>query len=118
MRRLKGIQPIEKPLQPVGKECGIGMLYQMILIRRFEEKSAQLYTKEKIRGFLHLYVGEEAVAVGVMQALNPEDNVLNTYREHGHALARGIDADSIMEEMYGKLEGCIAIAVCHYHLLH
>ncbi len=82
------------------------MLYQMMLIRRFEEKSAELYTKEKIRGFMHLYVGEEAVAVGVMQALTADDNVLSTYREHGHALARGIDAGAIMAEMYGKLQGC------------
>lgn len=84
----------------------IQLLYQMIRIRRFEEKSAELYTKEKIRGFLHLYVGEEAVAVGVMQALTSDDIVLSTYREHGHALARGIGAESIMAEMYGKLEGC------------
>ena len=82
------------------------LLFQMKLIRRFEEKSAELYTKEKIRGFLHLYVGEEAVAVGVMQALTTEDNVLSTYREHGHALMRGIEAGVIMAEMYGKLEGC------------
>ncbi len=78
----------------------------MLLIRRFEEKSAEMYTKEKIRGFLHLYVGEEAVAVGVMQALRPEDNVLCTYREHGHALVRGLEPGVIMAEMYGKLEGC------------
>jgi pyruvate dehydrogenase E1 component alpha subunit len=82
------------------------LLHQMMLIRRFEEKSAELYTKEKIRGFLHLYVGEEAVAVGVMKALTAEDNVLSTYREHGHALARGVDAGAIMAEMYGKLQGC------------
>jgi len=82
------------------------LFYQMNLIRRFEEKSAELYTKEKIRGFLHLYVGEEAVAVGIMQALTAEDNVLSTYREHGHALLRGIDAGAIMAEMYGKQEGC------------
>lgn len=85
---------------------GLNFLYQMILIRRFEEKSAELYTKEKIRGFLHLYVGEEAVAVGVINQLSSEDNILCTYREHGHALARGIDAGAIMAEMYGKLEGC------------
>jgi len=92
--------------QSVEKDSGIKLLYQMMLIRRFEEKSAELYTKEKIRGFLHLYVGEEAVAVGVMQALTADDNVLCTYREHGHALARGIDAGAIMAEMYGKQEGC------------
>lgn len=79
---------------------------QMLLIRRFEEKSVELYSAEKIRGFLHLYIGEEAVAVGVMHALNEEDAVLSTYREHGQALARGIPAKSIMAEMYGKQEGC------------
>jgi TPP-dependent pyruvate/acetoin dehydrogenase alpha subunit len=89
-----------------GKEHGLRLLYEMQLIRRFEEKSAELYTKEKIRGFLHLYVGEEAVAVGVMQALTMEDTVLSTYREHGHALVRGVDAGAIMAEMYGKMEGC------------
>lgn len=82
------------------------LLRQMKLIRHFEERSAEMYTKARIRGFLHLYVGEEAVAVGVMQALTPADNVLSTYREHGHALARGVDAGTIMAEMYGKREGC------------
>jgi len=81
-------------------------LKQMLLIRRFEEKCAELYTQEKIRGFLHLYVGEEAIAVGAMRALTPEDAVVATYREHGHAIARGVSADRIMAEMYGKLEGC------------
>lgn len=81
-------------------------LYQMLLIRRFEEKAAEMYSKTKIRGFLHLYIGEEAVAVGVIQALNEDDSILCTYREHGHAIARGIDPDVIMAEMYGKMEGC------------
>jgi len=78
----------------------------MLRIRRFEERCAQLYQAEKIRGFLHLYIGEEAVAVGVMEALRPDDAVVATYREHGHALARGMDPRSIMAEMYGKVEGC------------
>ncbi|MCY2685879.1 pyruvate dehydrogenase (acetyl-transferring) E1 component subunit alpha [Salinimicrobium sp. TH3] len=82
------------------------LLYQMLLMRKFEEKSAELYTKEKIRGFLHLYIGEEAVATGVIQTLKPEDYILGTYREHAHALARGVDAGAIMAEMYGKQEGC------------
>lgn len=82
------------------------MLRQMQLIRRFEERSAEMYTKARIRGFLHLYIGEEAVAVGVMQALTPDDNVLSTYREHGHALARGVEAGAVMAEMYGMQEGC------------
>ena len=81
-------------------------LRQMLLIRRFEEKSAELYTAEKIRGFLHLYIGEEAVAVGVMAALTADDAVVATYREHGQALARGMSAGAIMAEMYGKVEGC------------
>ncbi|RIW18606.1 pyruvate dehydrogenase (acetyl-transferring) E1 component subunit alpha [Algoriphagus lacus] len=85
---------------------GQNLLKQMILIRRFEERAAEEYTKSKIRGFLHLYVGEEAVAVGVVQALNQEDYLLSTYREHGHALARGMNPNVIMAEMYGKQEGC------------
>ncbi|MBI2156028.1 MAG: pyruvate dehydrogenase (acetyl-transferring) E1 component subunit alpha [Candidatus Rokubacteria bacterium] len=78
----------------------------MVLIRRFEERSAELYTRGKIRGFLHLYIGEEAVAVGAMQALRPDDAIVATYREHGQALARGIPAASLMAEMYGKASGC------------
>ncbi len=84
----------------------VQQLRQMLLIRRFEEKSAELYTAEKIRGFLHLYIGEEAVAVGVMGALTADDAVVATYREHGQALARGMNAGAIMAEMYGKVEGC------------
>jgi len=84
----------------------LGRLREMIRIRRFEEKCAELYTAMKIRGFLHLYIGEEASAVGAMHALAPKDAVLATYREHGHALARGVSMDRIMAEMYGKREGC------------
>lgn len=97
---------VEKETLSVNRETEKKLLYQMMLIRRFEEKSAELYTKEKIRGFLHLYIGEEAVAVGVLQSMSPEDNILCTYREHGQALVRGVDAGAIMAEMYGKLEGC------------
>jgi len=82
------------------------LLHQMLRIRRLEERAAELYTEEKIRGFLHLYIGEEAVAVGVMEATRPEDAIVATYREHGHALVRGMSAESIMAEMYGKQEGC------------
>jgi pyruvate dehydrogenase E1 component alpha subunit len=82
------------------------LLREMLRIRRFEEKCAELYSAGKIRGFLHLYIGEEAVAAGAMQALSPADAVLATYREHGHALARGVAAERIMAEMYGKYEGC------------
>jgi pyruvate dehydrogenase E1 component alpha subunit len=78
----------------------------MLRIRRFEERCAEDYAAQKIRGFLHLYIGEEAVAVGVMQALGPEDAVIATYREHGHALVRGVPATAIMAEMYGRASGC------------
>ncbi len=71
-----------------------------------EELCAELYTQEKIRGFLHLYIGEEAVVAGVMSLLKPADNVMATYREHGHALLKGVSAKSIMAEMFGKVEGC------------
>ena len=95
--------------QPAGaaeRAHALHLLHQMLRIRRLEEKSAELYSAAKIRGFMHLYNGEEAVAVGVMQALTPEDAVVATYREHGQALARGVPASTIMAEMYGKQEGC------------
>jgi pyruvate dehydrogenase E1 component alpha subunit len=81
-------------------------LREMLRIRRFEEKCAELYSAAKIRGFLHLYIGEEAVAVATMDALTTDDAIIATYREHGHALARGVSANAIMAEMYGKQEGC------------
>ena len=83
-----------------------GLLADMIRIRVFEERCAELYGESKIRGFLHLYIGEEAVAAGVMSCLQPNDSVLATYREHGHALLRGVSAESIMAEMFGKATGC------------
>ncbi len=82
------------------------LLHEMLRIRRFEEKTVELYSVGKIRGFLHLYIGEEAVAVGAMQAFTPEDAIVATYREHGQALARGIPAGSLMAELYGKANGC------------
>jgi pyruvate dehydrogenase E1 component alpha subunit len=88
------------------REHALGLLEQMILIRRFEEKSAEQYQAGKIRGFLHLYIGEEAVAVGAMQALTEDDAIVATYRDHGHALTRGLPASSLMAEMYGKATGC------------
>jgi len=97
---------MEQTAIKISAETGLHFLYQMKLIRRFEEKAAEQYTKAKIRGFLHLYIGEEAVAVGVIQALNANDVILSTYREHGHALARGISPKAIMAEMFGKREGC------------
>ena len=82
------------------------LLWQMVRIRRFEEKCVEVYSAGKIRGFMHLYNGEEAVATGVMQHLRAEDSVVATYREHGQALARGVSAGAIMAEMFGKQEGC------------
>jgi pyruvate dehydrogenase E1 component alpha subunit len=90
----------------IDREHAMLLLRQMVLIRRFEEKCAELYSAGKIRGFLHLYIGQEAVAVGAMQALRADDAVVATYREHGHALVRGVSAEAIMAEMYGKVEGC------------
>lgn len=90
----------------VERDRGLALLGQMLLIRRFEEKSAELYSLGKIHGFLHLYIGEEAVAVGAIPALSPDDAIVSTYREHGHALVRGISPGAIMAEMYGKANGC------------
>jgi pyruvate dehydrogenase E1 component alpha subunit len=97
----------KEPRQPaIDRDHAMHLLKEMLRIRRFEEKCAELYQATKIRGFLHLYIGEEAVAVGAMQALEADDALVATYREHGHALARGMSANAIMAEMYGKVEGC------------
>ncbi len=82
------------------------LLAQMMRVRRYEEKCVELYEAEKIRGFMHLYDGEEAVSVGVIEPLAPEDAIVATYREHGQALARGIGMNALMAELYGKKEGC------------
>lgn len=87
-------------------ENRLDLLRGMVRIRRFEEACAELYSASKIRGFVHLYVGEEAVATGVIAALRPDDVVVSTYREHGHALARGVPMDQVMAEMFGKQTGC------------
>ena len=92
--------------QPLDRDHGLHLLHEMLRIRRFEERCVELYSASFIRGFLHLYIGEEAVAVGVVQSLRPEDAVVATYREHGHALVRGVPAGAIMAEMFGRLEGC------------
>jgi len=94
------------PKLHLSRDSLLHLLHQMLRVRRFEEKCDELYQSEKIRGFLHLYIGEEAVCTGVMAALTPEDAIVATYREHGHALLRGVPANAIMAEMYGKREGC------------
>jgi pyruvate dehydrogenase E1 component alpha subunit len=91
---------------PLDRAHALELLRGMVRVRRFEEKCAELYGRGKIRGFLHLYVGEEAIAAGVMPLLNANDSVVSTYREHGHALLRGVPAGAIMAEMFGKVEGC------------
>ncbi|MFM1898887.1 MAG: pyruvate dehydrogenase (acetyl-transferring) component subunit alpha [Bacteroidota bacterium] len=78
----------------------------MMLVRRFEEKSAQLYGQQKIKGFCHLYIGQEAIVAGMMTAITPDDKVITAYRDHAHALAMGMSADSVMAELYGKATGC------------
>jgi pyruvate dehydrogenase E1 component alpha subunit len=90
----------------VQRDHALHLLAQMLRIRAFEDRSVELYSSGKIRGFLHLYNGEEAVAVGVMQALQPAAAIAGTYREHGHAIARGIPMRRIMAELLGKEAGC------------
>jgi pyruvate dehydrogenase E1 component alpha subunit len=84
----------------------LDLLRRMMLVRTFEERCAQLYQATKIRGFLHLYVGEEAVATGVIAALEPDDAVVATYREHGHALLKGVSPEAVMAEMFARTTGC------------
>lgn len=98
----------QERVQGLDREILLHMLYQMILIRRFEEKAAEAYTLGKIGGFCHLYIGQEAVAVGSIAALRPEDYVMTSYRDHGHALAKGTPPDEVMAELYGKAGGCSA----------
>jgi pyruvate dehydrogenase E1 component alpha subunit len=82
------------------------MHYKMVLLRRFEEKSAEEYTRGKIGGFMHLYIGQEAVGVGSIAALRPDDKILSSYREHGHAIVKGMDPRAVMAELFGKITGC------------
>ncbi|HEX2850636.1 MAG TPA: thiamine pyrophosphate-dependent enzyme, partial [Acidimicrobiales bacterium] len=90
----------------VDTELAVRLLEQMVRVRRFEERCVELYSAALIRGFLHLYIGEEAVAAGVFDGLRPDEAVVATYREHGHALLKGVPAGSIMAEMFGRVEGC------------
>jgi pyruvate dehydrogenase E1 component alpha subunit len=103
--RREGVAVVAERKSAESNEHAVLLLREMLRIRRFEERCGELYKEEKIRGFLHLYIGEEAVAVGVMQALGPDDAIVATYREHGHALARGISMNAVMAEMYGKVDG-------------
>ncbi len=98
--------PPRKKRPVVDRAEALELLHQMLRIRRFEEKAAELYSLGKIRGFLHLYIGEEATGVGAMRALTMDDRVVATYRDHGHALARGLPMGALMAEMFGKANGC------------
>ncbi len=100
------VPPAPSGAVPWEREASLRALADMVRIRRMEERCAELYGEQKIRGFLHLYIGEEPVAAGAIPALLPEDNLVATYREHGHALLRGVSMGAIMAEMYGKQEGC------------
>jgi pyruvate dehydrogenase E1 component alpha subunit len=88
------------------KETCEAILRKMLLIRRFEERAGEMYAKAKIGGFLHLCIGEEATVVGTVNALRDSDYLMSTYREHGQALARGTSADSVMAELFGRVDGC------------
>ena len=89
-----------------GKETYLYWYEIMLLLRRFEEKAGQLYGMQKIRGFCHLYIGQEAIAAGTMTALRDDDNMITAYRDHGLAIAKGISAKECMAELYGKATGC------------
>jgi pyruvate dehydrogenase E1 component alpha subunit len=98
--------PIEAPSPAVAGPEQLGLfLYQMLLIRRFEEKCGEMYTRGKIRGFLHLYTGQEACAVGALNSLQEHDTIVTHYRDHGHALARGLDPGRVMAELFGRVDG-------------
>src|SRR3989442_3947999 len=83
----------------------LNLYREMLLIRRFEEKTAEMYQAAKIGGFCHLNIGEEATIVGTISALRPTDYVYSTYREHGHAIAKGLDPKAVMAELFGKETG-------------
>lgn len=93
-------------LAGLSREQLLGMHEQMVLIRRFEEKAAEEYTLGKIGGFLHLYIGQEASGMGAISALRREDYVVSSYREHGHAILKGVDPKVVMAELFGKATGC------------
>ncbi|HEY3024712.1 MAG TPA: pyruvate dehydrogenase (acetyl-transferring) E1 component subunit alpha [Pyrinomonadaceae bacterium] len=96
----------KRRLEDTDRETLIQLFRQMLLVRRFEEKAAESYSLGKIGGFCHLYIGQEAVAIGCISVLRPDDYVLTSYREHAHAIAKGITPEAVMAELYGKAGGC------------
>ena len=93
-------------IETLAKEDALEIFTQMLLIRRFEEEAERLYRRGLVRGFLHTYIGEEAIAVGAIPNLREDDYVIGHYRDHGHALARGVDPKAAMAELCGKATGC------------
>ena len=93
-------------LADLDRQTLVDIYHQMLLVRRFEEKSAEAYSAGKIGGFCHLYIGQEAVAIGAISAIRKDDYVLTSYREHAHAIAKGMSPESVMAELFGKATGC------------
>src|SRR2546427_12953039 len=103
--------PVTVPIESnvanlLSKEGEFHLPYQMLLIRRFEERASQAYQQQKIGGFCHLYIGQEAVVVGALAATRNDDYVITAYRDHAHAIARGTSLNACMAELLGKSTGC------------
>jgi pyruvate dehydrogenase E1 component alpha subunit len=96
----------KRRIAELDKETLVQIYHMMLLVRRFEEKSAEVYSAGKIGGFCHLYIGQEAVAIGSISAIRKDDYVLTSYREHAHAIAKGMTPESVMAELFGKATGC------------
>ena len=102
-------QPVlARPLDPERTEFYHRILREMLLVRRFEERAGEAYAQGMIGGFCHLYIGQEAVAVGAIAAIRPDDYVFAAYREHGHALVKGTTSRAVMAELFGRVDGCSA----------
>lgn len=101
-------QEQQDSITALDRDTLLKLLHEMVLIRRFEEKAAEAYSIGKIGGFCHLYIGQEAVCVGSISALRPDDYVITSYREHGHAISKGISPDEVMAELLGRAGGCSA----------
>src|SRR5207237_2071236 len=109
-------QHLHASIEGLERETLLNMLSQMVLIRRFEEKAAEAYALGKIGGFCHLYIGQEAVAVGAIAALREDDYVICSYREHGQALIKGIGPNAVMAELSDKATGCLQVKGSSMHL--
>jgi pyruvate dehydrogenase E1 component alpha subunit len=105
-RRAGGSSGVSKPSDALPASTLVKWLRDMMLIREFENRTAQAYQAAKIGGFCHLYIGQEATAVGTVAAIEHDDPIVTAYRDHGHALARGMDPNACMAEMFGKITGC------------